>query len=436
MLQEQYELILNQMGEIAYTVDNTYLLDLQSGSYQILPFGEYRKSFSYQKNIRALQIKKWVFDKEQNIGDCFKNVLSLFAFGNDTIALVVKRKLLSTEMYFIIQNPDSSSGGTMRSKIELLENSLKGNFPGTKTEVMCDISGVHKTEELFQYDEAIRSVAVMVNSPSKYSEEYLTQGIDKLLNGIVPKTESEEYTVIFLAESLSYETIAEIISGYEDLANAVFPYTTYQEQHGKNHTDSLSFSKSDANSEGTSKAINRTHSVNAHIGFMGLGGGYGYSWGTSNSNFSSNTRTDTETKGTTDGTSDTITHNFENLKKGNFGEMRTDQYLREKGYRRLNIDSVTSMKDTGHHGLDGVYDNPNGKPKFLIVDAKFGSAKLDKKTGQMSWNWIDKHLDAAVGKEKAEEIRQARKENPDGVCCCVSHVDKKGNVILKPVNVE
>ena len=116
MDEKQYLEILNQQGEIAYTVDKAYLLDLQSKNYQILPFKSYRtekfdcqkeKSFSYTNHIRALQVKKWVFDKEQNIGDCFKNVLSLFALGNDTIALVVKRKQTSTEMYFVIQNPDS-----------------------------------------------------------------------------------------------------------------------------------------------------------------------------------------------------------------------------------------------------------------------------------------------------------------------------------------
>ncbi len=114
--------------------------------------------------------------------------------------------------------------------------------------------------------------------------------------------------------------------------------------------------------------------------------------------------------------------------------MRTDQYLREKGYQRLNTDNVTSMKDTGHHGIDGVYENPDGKPRFLIADAKFGTADLDKKTGQMSWQWIDERLDAAVGKEKADEIRKARKENPDSVCCCVSHIDKNGNITVDRLN--
>lgn len=326
MDEKQYLEILNQQGEIAYTADKAYLLDLQSKSYQLLPFKNYRtekfdcqkeKSFSYTNNIRALQVKKWVFDKEQSIGDCFKNVLSLFALGNDTIALVVKRKQTSTEMYFVIQNPDSGSGGTMRSKIELLENSLKGNFPGTKTEVMCSIPGVQKTEKLFRYDETVRSVAVMVNSPSKYSEEYLTQGIDKLLNGIVPKNESEEYTVIFLAESLSYGAIAEIISGYEELADKIFPYSNFQYQHGENHTDSSSDSESSTDSEGTSKAINRTHSVNAHIGFMGIGGGYGYSWGTSRAEYSNKAKTLGRTKGTTDGTSDTVTLNYKSYTTSN-----------------------------------------------------------------------------------------------------------------------
>ena len=318
MDKEQYLEILNQQGEIAYTADKAYLLDLQSKSYQILPFKNYRmNSFSYTNNIRALQVKKWVFDKEQNIGDCFKNVLSLFALGNDTIALVVKRKQTSTEMYFVIQNPDSGSGGTMRSKIELLESSLKGNFPGTKTEVMCSIPGVQKTEKLFRYDETVRSVAVMVNSPSKYSEEYLTQGIDKLLNGIVPKNESEEYTVIFLAESLSYGAIAEIISGYEELADKIFPYSNFQFQDGKNQSDSVSKTDSVTDSEGTSKAINRTHSVNAHIGFMGIGGGYGYSWGKSKSDFSSTSKTKSDTAGHTDGTSETKVFSFKTYTASN-----------------------------------------------------------------------------------------------------------------------
>ncbi|SHK77428.1 hypothetical protein SAMN02745136_03311 [Anaerocolumna jejuensis DSM 15929] len=42
---------------------------------------------------------------------------------------------------------------------------------------------------------------------------------------------------------------------------------------------------------------------------------------------------------------------------------------------------------------------------------------------QMSDNWIDKRLDDAVGKEKADEIRDAAEDNPDSVSHEVYHID-------------
>lgn len=116
---------------------------------------------------------------------------------------------------------------------------------------------------------------------------------------------------------------------------------------------------------------------------------------------------------------------------GNYGEMKTDQKLRELGYERISSDMVTDIDESGHQGLDGVYYNPNGKPKYIIVDSKYGSAQLNPETKdgkQMSENWIDKRLDQAVGKEKADEIRMEKMKDPDSVGSYVSHVDSEGNV--------
>lgn len=116
---------------------------------------------------------------------------------------------------------------------------------------------------------------------------------------------------------------------------------------------------------------------------------------------------------------------------GNYGEMKTDQDLRLKGYERISNDMVTDIDQNGHQGIDGVYYNPDGKPQYLIVDAKYGSAQLnpDTKDGkQMSENWIDRRLDKDVGKEKADDIRMEKLLNPDNVGCYVAHVDKDGNV--------
>ncbi len=116
-------------------------------------------------------------------------------------------------------------------------------------------------------------------------------------------------------------------------------------------------------------------------------------------------------------------------RKGRFGEMVTDQDLRKKGYDRISLDMVTDIDQPSYKGIDGVYYNKNGHPPYLIVDAKFGSSKLNEITSdgkQMSEKWIENRLYNAVGKEKAFEIEMANLSGNVGTY--VSHVDKNGNV--------
>ena len=129
-------------------------------------------------------------------------------------------------------------------------------------------------------------------------------------------------------------------------------------------------------------------------------------------------------------------NSHDNIRKGNFGEMRADQYLREKGYTQLNQEGVTDLDNAGHHGIDGVHYNPNGHPQYLIVEVKYGSGKLGETADgkQMSQQWIDSRLDEAVGKEKADEIRKEMQNNPANVRSAVSFVNKEGNVTLKPLD--
>lgn len=116
---------------------------------------------------------------------------------------------------------------------------------------------------------------------------------------------------------------------------------------------------------------------------------------------------------------------------GNYGEMKTDQDLRTKGYERISTDMVTDIDQSGHQGIDGVYYKKDGDPEYLIVDSKYGSAQLNPNTKdgkQMSNEWINNRLDKDVGKEKADEIRMEKVLNPDNVGSYVAHVDADGNV--------
>jgi hypothetical protein len=128
--------------------------------------------------------------------------------------------------------------------------------------------------------------------------------------------------------------------------------------------------------------------------------------------------------------------NLDNKQKGNYGEMKTDIDMLDKGYIRISKEGITSLDDKGHQGIDGVYENPDGEPKYLIVDSKYGSSQLsDTKDGkQMSDEWIDKRLDEAVGKEKADEIRMEQIENTDNIGKAVAHIDSDGNIAYTDID--
>lgn len=124
--------------------------------------------------------------------------------------------------------------------------------------------------------------------------------------------------------------------------------------------------------------------------------------------------------------------------KGNYGEMKTDQDLRKRDYVRISKDIITNIDQEGHQGIDGVYYNPEGKPPYVIVDAKYGSAQLgDTIDGkQMSQGWIDKRLDSSVGKEMADKIRMEQLLNSDNVGKYVAHVDSFGNVTYDRLDIK
>ena len=258
--------LLDNLGKIAYTLDKAYISRLTS-DYGVWYFDEkynVEGTISYESNIRAVKVRRWVFNNEENPGECFKNVLSSFADGDHTVAMVVSRHIECTEMFFVVKNDGAGRNEQSADNVDLLKNVLKGNFPGSEIE---SVSEIDKLKELFSFNRA-ESVAVLANTPSEYSENHITQGLDKLLEGIVPNSKEEEYSIIFLAESISQSYARDILSGYEDIASAIFPFAGYQFQAGKNETETQGEMHSISNTKSISESVYKTHSVN-----VGLNGG-------------------------------------------------------------------------------------------------------------------------------------------------------------------
>lgn len=97
----------------------------------------------------------------------------------------------------------------------------------------------------------------------------------------------------------------------------------------------------------------------------------------------------------------------DNMAKGNYGEMKMDQYYESRGYKRISGSRVESLDASTHQGIDGVYYNPDGNLPYIVAEAKYGTSRLGKAAdgSQMSQVWIENRLEKAVGgKDLADDI--------------------------------
>ncbi|MGH2268238.1 hypothetical protein ACRCD4_08180, partial [Campylobacter taeniopygiae] len=119
-----------------------------------------------------------------------------------------------------------------------------------------------------------------------------------------------------------------------------------------------------------------------------------------------------------------------NKQKGNYGEAKMHLHYLEQGYKRISLNKVKGLDDPIHHGIDGIYYNPNKNPKYIIVEAKFG--KGDLRTGkykQMSDDWLtekSKNRLGVVDEKHREEIKELLKENSNEIRKDLFHVDEGG----------
>lgn len=370
----QEEELKHNLGKIAYTLDKEYFSRLEQ-DYYVLPYDEYYNSEeivdengkkekieinSYASNVRALKIKRLVYDKEENFNDCLQNAFSVFSDSGNTLALVFNRFKDRTEIYAIVRNDGQGMNEESKANIELLRDSLCGNFAGSEMDIIDEKHGGEDTRKIFwdedeSFLDKIESIAAVCNIPSAKSEEYMSQNIEKLFNGIVPQNEDEWYSVIIFAESLTTETIHQMREGLEEMATSIFPFRQHQFQMGENKAQTTGEMKSLSHSDTTSEAITKTHSINVGVNgsrfssktiglaikFLSLSAtkgkskgaslGYGYSWGKTSTKGETDTRTTGTNNSITLGESDSTTYSFQSYTVKNILERI------EKSLERLQV---------------------------------------------------------------------------------------------------
>ncbi|PGM68831.1 hypothetical protein CN952_23585 [Bacillus cereus] len=126
-------------------------------------------------------------------------------------------------------------------------------------------------------------------------------------------------------------------------------------------------------------------------------------------------------------------------RKGNYGEMKMDDFFESQTYTRISDDRVLTLDQKVVKGIDAVYENSSPPPKYVIAEAKYNTSKLGKTNDgkQMSEDWIlgSERLDSTLSKEKADEIVEEMLLNPENVQRIVIQVMPDGTIVKKILEV-
>jgi hypothetical protein len=132
--------------------------------------------------------------------------------------------------------------------------------------------------------------------------------------------------------------------------------------------------------------------------------------------------------------------------KAEIGEAVAHQQMIQNGYKPLG--NTNGEYQPGQTGIDGVYEAPESKqpPKYVVVEAKYGKAKLGKTKGpngetrkQMQDEWVtdvppDRLKKAGLDRKQQKEIREGLKDGDGSVGKVVIRTNNKGEPKAKTVN--
>lgn len=328
-----------------FNVADIYLNRTYLESFSTAPIIPASKALRNPSNLRMIKIEKLVFDKNEKFTDKLKSVYSALHSLGSSVALIIDSDGRVVRFYIGIKSTTNVAIAG-----DVLESTLKGNFPGISYRTMS----VRETDEVLNgiRKAGIKSLASVSMVPSmredSFNTETFVQGLEKFIDTMSGKC----YTAICLATPLDDMTTERRKHGYEELCSSLSPHAKISVAFGENESSavnesiSTSFSKSvnrsvsNSNTNSTSKSrgtnSSRSEGTSSNFGFSGSGdsSGWNMGWGSNdgwaNGSFDSYTSgnsftqsvsdsegsstTDARTQGTTEttGSSKTITLTYEN----------------------------------------------------------------------------------------------------------------------------
>ena len=217
---EIFSAYLPQLQELYTPVDKTASLRVVKSNGEELI--EHFPEFDKEHNIRFVNISKWVTDKRENSLEKLVNVYAVLSNEQCNIALIFHRTKTDTQVFLAVVNTKNAGDNSdAEDYIKRLTDAVRGNFPGSVFSAKASMGSPACLSNMEK-----KSVAIASNIPTEKSEKFISQTIEKLLDGTIPESIKEEYTLILLATPIrDVETRKLRLS---ELYTGLAPYSEWQ----------------------------------------------------------------------------------------------------------------------------------------------------------------------------------------------------------------
>ncbi len=385
------EYIKRRLGSYAIEAYEAYLSELQT-LYRPISLGEYADDTdSLNSRIRYFEVTKWVTDPTENNLDKLTNLYRVLSEEACNIALIYDRKRSGVKVYFaVVNNDERSFPGIANMLRDRLTAALRGNFPGVEIVTKgCPGYGTGIPEPL--KDAAECSVAIVSNVPTEKSEKFISQSMEKLLDGIVPQTEDEEYTIVLLATP-SQDALArkgQLGELYSELA----PYASW--------STAYTYTETSGQASSATTGINLGASVGRQTGLTQT-----FGTNSAHTNNASNTDAQTVNQGESD-SSGTVNTNTDTVTDSHGGS-HADASTRTTTNSSTNTESNTHTENLGRGGSSTDFTSESmsksvngglsfgGADSFIHANVGGGLTKTDTMGRSETTSWSRAVSDAVT----------------------------------------
>lgn len=231
-------------------VGKQYLHELSQKTVLPLP-----KELDGIANLQIFRITEMVYQEKEISAYKFAAVYGAVQHIDASIALIIQGHRGKTEFYLGVRRHDPKKDTTSSIR-ETLENALKGQFPGVKTEGLKDEEAAPLLADMPQTTIAAVSCVANGKEAELREDAHFVQGLERFARAM----QGRSYTAIILARNAMPAQIEELRRSYQEIYTQLSPFANIQLSYGTNDAVNISHAFTEGVSEGATYSVSEGYS--------------------------------------------------------------------------------------------------------------------------------------------------------------------------------